>query len=31
MRDCVLTILNDEWKHRRYAERDLAALEARAS
>jgi hypothetical protein len=23
------TILNEEWEHRRYAERDLAVLEAR--
>jgi hypothetical protein len=30
VRDCLLTILNEEWEHRRYAERDLAALEARA-
>ncbi len=29
VRDCLLTILNEEWWHRRYAERDLDALEAR--
>lgn len=26
--ECLLCILNEEWEHRRYAERDLAALEA---
>ena len=26
---CLLTVLNEEWQHRRYAERDLAALEVR--
>jgi hypothetical protein len=29
VRDCLLCILNEEWEHRLYAERDLAALEAR--
>ena len=29
VRECLLTVLNEEWEHRRYAERDLAALEAR--
>jgi DinB superfamily len=29
VRDCLLTTLNEEWEHRLYAERDLAALEAR--
>lgn len=29
VRRCLLTVLNEEWQHRRYAERDLAALEAR--
>jgi DinB superfamily/Pentapeptide repeats (8 copies) len=29
VRECLLTILNEEWEHRLYAERDLAALEAR--
>ncbi len=29
VRECLLTILNEEWWHRQYAERDLAALEAR--
>jgi hypothetical protein len=31
VRECVLTVLNEEWEHRLYAERDLAVLEARAS
>jgi hypothetical protein len=31
VRECLLCILNEEWEHRLYAERDLAALEARAS
>ena len=26
---CLLTVLNEEWEHRLYAERDLAVLEAR--
>lgn len=30
VRECLLTILNEEWEHRLYAERDLSALEARA-
>lgn len=30
VRECLLTILNEEWWHRRFAERDLDALEARA-
>jgi hypothetical protein len=29
VRECLLCILNEEWEHRLYAERDLAALEAR--
>jgi hypothetical protein len=29
VRECLLVVLNEEWWHRRYAERDLAALEAR--
>lgn len=28
VRDCLTTILSEEWYHRRYAERDLAVLEA---
>ena len=28
VRDCLLTVLNEEWHHRVYAERDLAELEA---
>jgi hypothetical protein len=30
VRECLLCILNEEWEHRLYAERDLAALEARS-
>jgi hypothetical protein len=30
VRQCLLIVLNEEWEHRLYAERDLAALEARA-
>ena len=29
VRECLLTILNEEWEHRLYAERDLTILEAR--
>lgn len=29
VRECLLTILNEEWWHRQYALRDLAVLEAR--
>jgi hypothetical protein len=29
--ECLLVVLNEEWEHRLYAERDLAALEARRS
>ncbi len=28
VRECLLIVLNEEWEHRRYAERDLAAVEA---
>ncbi|HCT79956.1 MAG TPA: hypothetical protein DGG94_06420 [Micromonosporaceae bacterium] len=31
VRECLLIILNEEWEHRLYAERDLDALEARSS
>ena len=31
VRQCLLVILNEEWEHRLYAERDLAALAAPAS
>jgi DinB superfamily/Pentapeptide repeats (8 copies) len=31
VRECLLVVLNEEWEHRLYAERDLAALEARSS
>jgi hypothetical protein len=27
LRDCLLIVLNEEWQHRLYAERDLAALQ----
>jgi hypothetical protein len=30
VRECLLVVLNEEWEHRLYAERDLAALESRA-
>jgi DinB family protein/pentapeptide repeat protein len=29
VRECLLTVLNEEWEHRLYAERDLAALTSR--
>lgn len=29
VRKCLSVVLNEEWEHRQYAERDLAALEAR--
>jgi len=28
VRECLLVILNEEWEHRLYAERDLGALQA---
>jgi hypothetical protein len=31
VRECLLIVLNEEWEHRLYAERDLATLEARRS
>jgi hypothetical protein len=31
VRECLLVILNEEWEHRLYAERDLTALQARGS
>lgn len=31
IRECLLCILNEEWCHRLYAERDLAVLEARVA
>jgi hypothetical protein len=31
VRECLLIILNEEWEHRLYAERDLKALETRSS
>lgn len=31
VRECLLVILNEEWEHRLFAERDLSALEARGS
>ena len=30
VRECLLVVLNEEWEHRLYAERDLTALEHRA-
>src|SRR5215472_2357608 len=30
VRECLLVILNEEWEHRLYAERDLDALQARS-
>src|SRR5215469_16094146 len=29
VRECLLVVLNEEWEHRLYAERDMAVLEAR--
>jgi hypothetical protein len=29
VRRCLRAILNEEWEHRQYAERDLAVLESR--
>jgi DinB superfamily/Pentapeptide repeats (8 copies) len=31
VRECLLVVLNEEWEHRLFAERDLAALGARSS
>jgi hypothetical protein len=31
VKTCLLVVLNEEWEHRLYAERDLGALEARPS
>ena len=31
VRECLLVVLSEEWEHRLYAERDLAALEGRSS
>lgn len=31
MRECLLVILSEEWEHRRYAERDLDALETHSA
>jgi hypothetical protein len=31
VRECLLIILNEEWEHRLYAERDLDALEAHSA
>ena len=30
VRECLLIVLNEEWEHRNYSERDLAVLEERA-
>jgi hypothetical protein len=29
VRECLLVVLNEEWEHRLFAERDLAVLEGR--
>jgi len=31
VRECLLSILNEEWEHRLYAERDLGVLKGRTS
>ena len=31
VRECLLIVLNEEWEHRHYAERDLSFLEARSA
>jgi hypothetical protein len=31
VRECLSTLLNEEWEHRLYAERDLDVLEDRTS
>jgi hypothetical protein len=31
VRECLLIVLNEEWEHRLYAERDLAVLESGTS
>jgi uncharacterized damage-inducible protein DinB len=31
VRECLLVVLNEEWEHRRYAERDLDVLDARGT
>jgi hypothetical protein len=31
VRECLLIVLNEEWEHRLYAERDLDPLESRSS
>jgi hypothetical protein len=30
VRECLLIVLNEEWEYRRYAERDLQAVEERS-
>lgn len=30
VRECLLVVLNEEWEHRMYAERDLTVLEERS-
>jgi hypothetical protein len=30
VRECLIVVLDEEWQHRMYAERDLAVLEAAA-
>jgi len=29
--ECLLVVLNEEWQHRQFAERDLTVLESRAA
>ena len=31
LRECLLTVLNEEWHHRQFADRDLDTLERDAS
>ena len=31
VRECLLIVLNEEWCHRQFAERDLAVLESRVA
>ena len=31
VRKCLLVVLNEEWCHRQFAERDLAVLESRTA
>jgi hypothetical protein len=31
VRECLLVVLNEEWEHRLYAQRDLDALQVRST